>query len=215
MALPEGGYRVEVSREGYLTVAREVAVAGATLEQIELEPYPQPFTVLSDAGVARPVELLEDSRGPYEARHAADTGGLPHTGVTFADGLRAPGRQVTVAAREQSPTRVKQWTLAPGMGAVRGCSNMRCLSCWLGPEMDGDSGRGVIRMGCVSVAGIAKMTNNQVHEVTILRAFAVSEVRGDVRGVVRVNGCQADLQKAYSGIAVFQIIGHQPYRVLW
>ena len=53
MTLPEGRYRVRVTRSGYLEAVREVVVAGDTRVQIELERAAQPFTVETTPANAR------------------------------------------------------------------------------------------------------------------------------------------------------------------
>ena len=57
MRLPEGEYRVLVSRAGYRTTARRVAVSGDTMERVELALNRQPFTVRATPVEAR-VELV-------------------------------------------------------------------------------------------------------------------------------------------------------------
>ena len=161
VSLPEGAHRITVSRQGYMTVADTVEVAGATRREIVLQPAAYPLTVATSP---------------------------PGATVTFVDGARTYTPGVLMPPGEYR-LQASLLGYAPWAGTVRhGVAPtvhdvaLEFVSAeYADPLSSGGAGpemtvvpAGSFEMGCVS--GTACTTPEQpVHRVTIETPFSMSK----------------------------------------
>ena len=163
MRLPEGEYRIVVSRPGYHAVERTVTVSGEARVRIQLVVGPQPFTV--EAAPANATIYLPGVSEAYEPGLLLDPGNY-RVDVSAAGYESWSG----VVRHRSEPTREIVTLPVLPLGA----SFMDELSSGgEGPEMVViPAGR--FRMGCVS-GGECSDSEFPVHEVAIPQPFAVSK----------------------------------------